>query len=299
MIVLEDADLKAAARWGTWGATYHAGQSCVAVERLYVVESVYDEFMALLLAEMKKVKVGSSTERNSPYHYGPLTFDRQLTVIQDHIQDALAKGAEIIYGGHHDHLFMEPTVLVNVDHSMKIMQDETFGPVLPVMKVRDEAEAIRLANDSELGLGACVWSKDIARAERVGRQLEVGTVNINDVISHYAVTQLPFGGVKQSGTARTHGKEEVLQFTQLRSFSVGGTPKVFDLATQLRKPGRYWLGDLLLKTTLGVTPKQKLEPLTDVVQNMELKPAVKRTATGIALVSVAVAFAFHIFRTKE
>ncbi len=261
MIVLDDADVAAAARWGVWGACYNAGQSCVAVERIYVVESRYHEFLQKVVAEAERYTVGYSTEQESPYHSGPLTLERQVTICQDHLEDAKAKGGWILTGGKINGNYLEPTVIVDVNHDMKLMREETFGPIIPVMKVQNEAEAIRLANDSEFGLSASVWSSDIGRARRVGEQLEVGSVVINDALAHYAVAHLPFGGVKKSGTARSHGEQELLQFSQLRSFAIGQPPAALDLATQMRDPGHYWLGSAIMHLAFGVTWEQRLRPL--------------------------------------
>lgn len=261
MIVLEDADLDAAARWGVWGACYNAGQSCVAVERIYVVESCYHAFLQKLVGEAEKYQMGYSADKESPYHSGPLTLERQVNICRDHLEDAKAKGAWVLTGGKIQGHYVEPTVIVDVNHDMKLMREETFGPIIPVMKVKDEAEAIRLANDSEYGLSASIWSRSIARARRVADQLEVGSVVINDALAHYAVAHLPFGGVKKSGTARSHGAQEVLQFTQLRSYAIGQPPASLDLATLMRDPGYYWLGSAIIHLVFGVTREQKLRSL--------------------------------------
>jgi acyl-CoA reductase-like NAD-dependent aldehyde dehydrogenase len=300
MIVLEDADILAAARWGAWGAFYNSGQTCMAVERAYVVESIYDDFIQAVVDETQKVTVGYSRECNNPYHIGSLTFDRQVNIIEDHMHDALAKGARVLVGGKRNGLFMEPTVVVDVDHSMKLMRDETFGPILPIMKVKDEVEAIYLANDSYYGLSACVWSRDLTRAQRVARQLEVGSVNINDAISHYPVSLLPFGGVKQSGSARTHGKDEVMQFTQLRSYAVGQPPMAIDLATQMRQPGHYRLGTAILRLAFGVTPRQRLQPIRDFLAPDGVRPKVGQAAVlGIAAAFSALLFGLLRARKRE
>lgn len=282
MLVLEDADLKEAARWGAWGAFFNAGQTCVAVERIYVVEAVYEQFLQEFLAETSKYAVGYSPEMDNPYNLGPLTFDRQINIIDDHMQDALDKGAKIAYGGERNGMFMQPTILTDVHHGMKIMQDETFGPVAPVMKVRDEAEAIRLANDNHLGLSACVWSQDLERAERIAQQLECGSVVVNDTIAHYAVALLPFGGVKESGTARTHGKQDVLQFTHTKAFGIARKPYAADIATMLRQPRRYHLMSASLHLLFGVTPRQRLRAISDLGKQVQAE--VPRPKSGRLLV---------------
>jgi acyl-CoA reductase-like NAD-dependent aldehyde dehydrogenase len=173
MIILEDADLDAAARWGVWGSFFNAGQVCMSIERLYVVESVYERFLEKIVAETRKLSVGYSRNLDSPYHCGPLTDPKQLQVIQSHLQDALAKGARILLGGRNKQLFFEPTLLTDVDHSMLVMQEETFGPVLPVVKVKDEMEAIHLTNDSQYGLSVYIWTGDLKRARRLAGEIQL------------------------------------------------------------------------------------------------------------------------------
>ncbi|MCA9897997.1 MAG: aldehyde dehydrogenase family protein [Ardenticatenaceae bacterium] len=300
MIVLEDADIAAAARWGAWGAFYNTGQTCMAVERIYVVETVYDRFLEAFIEETRKLKQGYSPEIENPNDLGPLTFQRQVNIIEDHVQDALAKGAHIIHGGKREGMYMEPTVMVNVDHSMKLMREETFGPVVPIMMVDDEMHAIQLANDSNLGLSASVWSRDLDRAQRVAHQLYVGSVNINDTMSHFAIPRLPFGGVKESGIGRTHGKKDLLQFTQTRAFVVGNPPLPFDIATILRQPGNYKLGSSIIHLVFGTTPKQKLKPVVELLEEKEVKPKVKKVGTAVTVTAALAAaiFAF-VLRTKK
>ncbi len=302
MLVLEHADVKAAAKWGVWGAFYNTGQTCMGVERIYAVEAVYDEFVTAVLAETQKIKMGYSTALNNPNHMGPLTFERQVKIVREQLGDAIAKGANVLTGGKIDGLFMEPTVVVDVDHSMKLMREETFGPILPIMKVKDETEAIWLANDNEYGLSACVWSSDMRQAKRAAHRLQVGSVNINDAISHYPVSELPFGGVKQSGNARTHGKDEVIQFTHLRSYAVGWPPLPFDLATQMRYPGHYKLGKAIMRLAFGVTWQQRVEPVVEVVEsvkNAEVKPDVGKWVTVLGGLVGVTAVIFGLFRWRK
>lgn len=300
MIVLEDADIEAAARWGTWGAYYNTGQTCQGIERVYVVEQVYDQFVDRAVQQTNTLRMGYSDEKECPYDMGPLSFERQKHIVEDHLADALAKGARILVGGGINGMFVEPTVVVNVDHSMKLMRDETFGPILPIMKVKDEAEAIRAANDSDLGLSASVWSRDLQRAQRVAHELQVGSVNINDAISQYPVSLLPFGGLKGSGLARTHGKEEVMQFTQLRSYAVGRPPLPIDLATQMRQPGRYRLGKAVLRLAFGVRPDQRVQPIVEEAERLRERAGERRPATLAAgiLTSLAV-FLFALWRRSR
>lgn len=271
MIVLDDADIAQAAYWGVWGAFFNAGQTCMAIERVYVVERVYEEYVRRAVAETRKLKVGFSSDLKSPYYLGPITDPRQIQTIEQHLEDALAKGACILTGGKRQDMFFEPTVLVDVDHSMLVMQEETFGPIMPIMKVKSEAEAIHLANDNDYGLGVSIWSNDLRRAQWVAGQIETGTVQINDSIAHFAVPLLPFGGVKQSGYGRTHGREGLLQFTRSSAFAVGRPPISWDLATLGRKPGHYQLLSTMLHLVFGVTPRQRLEPVIEVLEK-QAKP---------------------------
>jgi len=258
MLVLDDADLDAAAHWGAWGAYFNAGQTCMAVERVYVEAAVYDEFVAKAVTATQGLKVGYSLDTEARYQMGPITFQHQMEVIEQHMADALAKGARVLAGGKRHDSFYEPTVLVDVTHDMLVMREETFGPLLPIMRADDEADAIRLANDSPFGLSASVWSRDSQRAGRVAEQLQTGSVIFNDTIAHFGVPQMPFGGVKQSGFGRTHGKAGVLQFTQPHAFAVGAPPQPLDVATVLRQPGHYRLGTAILRLAFGVTPRQRL-----------------------------------------
>ncbi|MCA9965966.1 MAG: aldehyde dehydrogenase family protein [Anaerolineales bacterium] len=286
MIVLDDADITAAARWGVWGAFYNAGQTCVAVERVYVLESVYEPFVQAVLAEVANMKVGYSPAIDNGFDMGPLTFARQGEIIDAHLADAVAKGAKIVAGGGRSGYFMEPTVVVDVDHTMLLMQDETFGPILPIMKVADISQAVRLANDSYLGLGASVWGQDVARAERVAQRLETGSVNINDTVVHFAIPHLPFGGVKQSGNGRSHGEADLLQFTQMVSYAIGKPPLPFDIATILRSPGNYHKSAAIMKLAFGTTPQQRLEPVTEFLQENKGKVAMVGGITAVVLASI-------------
>ncbi len=299
MLVLDDADIGAAARWGIWSACYNTGQTCVSIERAYVVEPVYDEFVREAVEQARKMTVGYSPEIDNHYHMAPLSFERQKQIIETHLADAVEKGARILTGGKINGLYAEPTVIVDVDHTMKLMSEETFGPIMPIMRVKDETEAIRLANDSEYGLSASVWSSDHARGQRVAQQLEVGSVNINDATTHYPVSLLPFGGVKQSGSTRTHSKSEVLQFTQIHSYSVGQPPMALDVATQMRKPGQYRLGTTILRLAFGATPRQRVQPLVEAVERLTQKPFARKPVIAAGLATAVLVVALGARRERK
>lgn len=210
MIVLEDADVDLAAHAAVWGAMFNAGQTCVSVERVYVLEQVYDEFVEAVVRDVKNLKMGAG----EGYDFGALIDDSQVDVTARHVDDALAKGAKALTGGTRPTgvgSFYPPTVLVDVDHSMACMTEETFGPTLPIMKVATVAEAVRLANDSPYGLSAAVFSRDVDRAKDVALELDCGAVNINDVISNLMCTTAPMGGWKTSGIGVRFGGAEGLR----------------------------------------------------------------------------------------
>lgn len=261
MIVLEDADIDAAARWGVWGAFFNTGQTCMAVERVYVVESKYEEFLNRAVQYAKEFQVGYTSEFDSPYWMGPVTDPRQVNVIEKHVEDALAKGARILTGGREKGAFYNPIVMVDVDHSMLLMREETFGPVMPIMKVRDEEEAIRLANDNAFGLGASIWSQNIAHAKSVADRVEAASVILNDSVAQFGIPMLPFGGIKDSGFGRIHGQDGFMQFTRSYSYAVGGVPIKWDIATVLRENGHYDLGTAIMGVLYGTTFRQKWQAL--------------------------------------
>ncbi len=224
MIVLEDADLDRAANTAVFYGMLNSGQTCISVERVYVAEPVHDEFVAKLEERMRALRNERSTGPGTS-EVGAITFAPQVDTIESHVEDARAKGAKILVGGHRGHdgqggQWFEPTLIDGADHSMTCMTEETFGPTLPVMAVRDEAEAIRLANDSPYGLAASVFGRDVDHAEEVARQLEAGAVCVNDAVLNYVSLELPMGGWKASGLGTRHGAGGIRKFTRMQSLFV-------------------------------------------------------------------------------
>jgi betaine-aldehyde dehydrogenase len=213
MIVLSDADLDRAANAATWGGMYNSGQVCLSVERIYVEEPVYDEFVSKLVKEVGGLRQGADG-KTPEKDVGAMTSPNQAAIVEDHVNDALANGASALVGGKRvagPGDYFEPTVLVDVDHSMKVMRDETFGPVVGVMKVRDSDEALRLANDTRYGLAGSVFGEK-ERAEKVARRIDAGAVNVNDVIVNYVAMDVPMGGWKQSGIGFRHGEYGIKKY---------------------------------------------------------------------------------------
>ncbi len=212
MIILDDANIENAARGAVWGAFANSGQACASVERCYVQETIAQKFIDLAVAETRALKQGLGTEQ---VDVGAMTNERQRMIVEEHVSDAVQRGAAVLTGGRRgssaEGFFYEPTVLTAVDHSMLIMRDETFGPVLPVMTFKTDEDAIRLANDSVFGLTASVWTKDIARGRRLAERIDAGTVMVNEVVYTHGIAQTPWGGVKDSGYGRTHGRMGLLE----------------------------------------------------------------------------------------
>lgn len=217
MIVCEDADLERAANGAIWAGLSNSGQSCAGVERIYVDEKVYEPFLKILAGKVKSLRIGLDYEHNSDL--GAMTIQRQIETVNQHIKDALDKGA-VIYAQSKIpedaslKNFLPAMVLTNVNHEMLVMKDETFGPVLGIMTFNTIPAAIALANDSYLGLTGSVWSQNRRKAIAIGRQIKAGTITINDHLMSHGLAETPWGGFKQSGLGRTHGKLGFNEMTQ-------------------------------------------------------------------------------------
>jgi acyl-CoA reductase-like NAD-dependent aldehyde dehydrogenase len=218
MLVLDDADIDVASSAAVWGAFLNAGQTCLSVERCYVHRRLYQEFLRACVEKTKKLRVGYGLDRESDV--GPMIHERQLRIVEAQMEDAVAHGARVLAGGSRlpelGKNFYAPTVLADVTHGMSIMREETFGPVLPVMAFDSDEAAVKLANDSEYGLAASVWTRDRARGERLARRIQAGTVMVNDVVSYFGISEAPHGGVKSSGIGRAHGRFGLEEMTRLK-----------------------------------------------------------------------------------
>ena len=212
MIVADDADLEKAAEACVYGALTNAGQACISVERVYVADAVHDRFVDEVVKNVRALKVGGDDG-----HLGAMTSPAQVAIVKDHLDDAIAKGAKVHTGGPAaiSGSYIQPTVLTNVDHKMKVMSDETFGPVIPIQRVDSLDEAVKLANDTTYGLGSSVFAGKSARS--IAGKLRAGMTSINSVMGFAGIPSLPFGGVGDSGFGRIHGDEGIREFTRVKS----------------------------------------------------------------------------------
>jgi succinate-semialdehyde dehydrogenase/glutarate-semialdehyde dehydrogenase len=244
MLVCEDANLRRAVGGAIWGGLQNSGQSCGGVERIYVHKDVYDEFMAILKKRIGSLRMGPDTGHD--VDVGAMCTDRQIRTIQAQVDDALAKGATVFaqvkVDEAHAHMNFYPiTILTDVDHTMEVMREETFGPVLGIMKVNDMDQAVELANDSNLGLTASVWSRSTRKAVKIGRRIHAGAITINDHLLSHGIAETPWGGLKESGIGRSHGEmgfdemtepqvviTEMLHFSERNIFWHPYNPSVYD-----------------------------------------------------------------------
>jgi acyl-CoA reductase-like NAD-dependent aldehyde dehydrogenase len=222
MIVCADADIERAANAATFYSLNNGGQVCISIERVYVEEPVFDRFVQAVTENVRGLRQGAPAGVGT-VDIGAMTFPPQLEIVESHVQDAVQKGAKVLTGGRPGPgpgRFYEPTVLVDVDHSMKIMREETFGPTLPIMRVADAEEGVRLANDSPYGLQASVWTSDIERGESLARRVEAGVVCVNDAQINYTALNLPMGGWKASGLGTRHGAQGIRKYCKVQSMLV-------------------------------------------------------------------------------
>jgi succinate-semialdehyde dehydrogenase/glutarate-semialdehyde dehydrogenase len=215
-LVLSDADVERSARGVTFGAFFNGGQTCISIERAYVDRAVYDAFLARLMELVGGLRVGPGPGND----VGPMVSAAQVEIVEDHVRDAVSRGARVLTGGRRlepgSAIFL-PTVLVDVTEDMKVVREETFGPVLPVMAVDGDDDAVRRANDTAYGLFASVWTRDRRRGVQIARRLRAGGVSVNDVLGHYAVASLPVGGVDESGFGRRRGLHALDEMSRTRT----------------------------------------------------------------------------------
>jgi acyl-CoA reductase-like NAD-dependent aldehyde dehydrogenase len=232
-IVLADADLDTAASGIAWGRFSNAGQTCTAPKRVLVEDRVFDAFVERLVARVRALRVGAGGAPGTDV--GPMIRPSQRAAVQRQLDDALARGAVIAaqagatVGGD----FFPPTVLVNVTPEMRVQREETFGPLLPVMRVRDAEEAVGIANATGYGLSASIWGRDLGRARRIAARLETGSVVINDVCVAAGLAEAPHGGAKESGYGASHGAAGLLECTRSKTV-------ITDRFAALRQP--WWFG---------------------------------------------------------
>ncbi len=227
LIVTRDADIERAVNATAWGGLLNTGQICISIERVYVEEPIYDEFVDRLRAKVETLRQGADGDTYSA-EVGAMTSPAQAEIVSDHVEDARAAGARVLTGGRRGEGpgdWYEPTVIADADPSMKVMREETFGPVIPVMKVSDVEQAIELANDTDYGLGSSVFTGDAREGERIARRIEAGACNVNDVIVNYNVLGLPMGGWKQSGIGNRHGAHGIRRFCRTKAITIPRLPQ--------------------------------------------------------------------------
>ncbi|HEV8383284.1 MAG TPA: aldehyde dehydrogenase family protein [Candidatus Acidoferrales bacterium] len=266
MIVLADADLETASSAAVWGSFTNCGQACLSVERLYVARSVAERFTQLCVAKTKKLKIGPGLDGDT--EVGPMIRAGQVERVEEQLRDALARGAKIIAGGARrtdlGECFFAPTIVTGVNHSMLLMQEETFGPVMTICVVENASEAVRLANDSAFGLGASVWTRDVRRGREIAGQLKVGAAMVNDVASYFAICEAPHGGRGASGWGRTHSKHGLMELVQVKYVDVDRLPRI---------PKSWWYG---YSEELGVAADRFIEML--FAPSLKLRMASARDA---------------------
>jgi acyl-CoA reductase-like NAD-dependent aldehyde dehydrogenase len=253
MIVLSDANLERAANAAVFYAMQNGGQTCISIERVYVEEPVYDEFVAKVEQKLRKLRQGAPGAPGS-VDVGAVTSPPQVDLIDEHVRDAVERGARVVVGGKRGSGpgdFYEPTLLLDVDHTMEAMTEETFGPTLPVMKVRDADEAIRLANDSPYGLQASVFTKDVAKGERIARRVEAGAVCVNDAQLNYVALEAPMGGWKSSGLGSRHGAGGIRKYAQQQTLMITRLAPSSELHMFPYKAGKTRLLERLVRFVWG------------------------------------------------
>ncbi len=254
MIVCRDADLDRAADGAVRGSFFNTGHYCCGTERVYVPEAVYEPFVEKVVAQTKTLR---QAERGAS-DVGAVFWDKQMEIIEAHMADAREKGAKVLVGGERNRslagYFFPPTVVVDVDHDMDLMRRETFGPIVAIQKVRDEEEAIELANDSAYGLSGNVWTTDLERGEQLARRMLTGSVSVNDIAVTYGIPEAPFGGVKESGVGQVNGEIGIRGYCHVHPVIVdtskkaqGGYPYTEESAAGMKKMIKTVFGNRFLR----------------------------------------------------
>lgn len=255
MIVCQDADLDRAADGAVRGSFFNTGHYCCGTERVYVPESIYEPFVEKVVRQVKTLKQAQSGGASD---VGAVFWDKQMDIIENHMADAKAKGAKVLVGGERNRslsgYFFPPTVVVDVDRGMDLMSQETFGPIVAIQKVRDEEEAIELANDSAYGLSGNVWTTDLEKGVKIAERMVTGSVSVNDISVTYGIPEAPFGGVKESGVGQVNGEVGIRGYCHLHPIIVdttkksrGGYPYTEESAEGMRKLVKTVFGNKLLR----------------------------------------------------
>lgn len=263
MIVFADADLEKAADAAVWGAFSNAGQACSSVERLYVEQKAADRFIRMVVERTDRLRVGPGTDPDNDI--GSMSSEEQRKIVEDHVSEFERSGAEIVTGGtvpEGKGYFFNPAVVLGVKNKMRPMREETFGPVLPIATFKTESEAAELANDTDFGLTASVWTRDIAKGKRVAGKILAGTVTVNEVLYTHGIPQTPWGGFRNSGYGRTHGEEGLKELVAVQHIHVNRlllTPDVWwfpyskNALDTFRQMARKFASGSLIRT-LGFVP---------------------------------------------
>jgi acyl-CoA reductase-like NAD-dependent aldehyde dehydrogenase len=254
MIVCADADLDRAADGAVRGSFFNTGHYCCGTERVYVPESIYEPFVEKVVAQTRGLKQTDSGEGD----VGAVFWDKQMDIIEAHVADAKSKGAKVLVGGERNRslsgYFFPPTVVVDVDHEMDLMREETFGPVIAIQKVKDEEEAIGLANDSDYGLSGNLWTRDLEGGAKLAERFTTGSVSINDIAVTYGIPEAPFGGVKASGVGQVNGEIGIRGYCHLHPIitdtakkAQGGYPYTDESAERMKKAVKTLFGNRFLR----------------------------------------------------
>ncbi len=249
MLVLDDADIDVASSAAIWGAFVNAGQACLSVERCYVHRSLYAPFLDACVRKAQQLRIGNGLDAETDI--GPMIHERQLRLVEAQVQEAKAQGARVLAGGSRlpdlGPNFYAPTILADATQDMRVMREETFGPVLSVAPFDSDDEAVRLANDSDFALAASVWTNNTNRGEALARRIVAGTVMVNDTISCFGISEAPHGGVKASGIGRSHGRFGLEEMVRVKYLDIDRLPRMKKL---------WWYG-------YGATFSRQMEAFVD------------------------------------